>query len=115
MLEVLSGDQIRWEANQAARRLAPAVGAAVIRDDSSLLAALGRETPDGLGPIPGLRLTASNEKLTIELGRLWSFIPQFESWEPSAARVTLDSRRARSRLDIGGVLDSAYGHRLDPI
>ena len=49
------------------------------------------------------------------MGRLWSFIPQFESWEPSSARVTLDSRRARSRLDIGGVLDSAYGHRLDPI
>ena len=47
VLEVLSGDRVRWEANQAARRLAPAVGAAVIQDDSSLLAALGRETPDG--------------------------------------------------------------------
>ncbi len=58
VLEVQSGDRVRWEANQAARRLAPAVGAAAMRGDSSLLAALGTGTPGGLGPIPGLRLTA---------------------------------------------------------
>ena len=115
VLEVLSGDRVRWEANQAARRLAPAVGASAMQDDSSLLAALGRETPGGLGPIPGLRLTATNERLSIELGRLWSFIPQFGSWAPSAARLALDARRARSRLDIAGILDSVYGHHLDPI
>ena len=49
------------------------------------------------------------------MGRLWSFIPQFASWEPSAARLTLDSRRARSRLGIADILGSVYGHHLDPI
>ena len=117
VLEVISGDRVRWEANQAATRLSPAVAAVGMGmgNDGSLLAALGRETPDGLGPIPGLRLTVSDERLAAELGRLWSFIPQFGSWQSSPARLTLDSRRARSRLSIAGVLDSVYGHRLDPI
>ena len=115
VLEVLSGDRVRWEANEGAMRLAPAVGAVGMRNDTSLLAALGRGTPDGLGPIPGLRLTASDERLGAELGRLWSFIPNFGSWQSSPARLTLDSRRARSRLSIAGVLDSVYGHRLDPV
>ena len=115
VLEVLSGDRVRWEANHAATRLAPAVGAVDMRNDASLLAALGRGTPDGLGSIPGLRLTAPDESPGPELARLLSFIPQFGSWQPSPARLTLDSRRARSRLEIAGVLDSVYGHRLDPI
>ncbi len=115
VLEVLDGDPIRWQANQAAARLSPAVGAAGMGDDGSLLAALGRGSSDGLGQIPGLRLTASNEKLPAELTRLWSFIPQFGSWQPSAARSTLDSRRARSRLAVAGTLASVYGHHLDPI
>ena len=115
VLEVLSGDRVRWEANQAATRLSPAVGAVEMRNDASLLAALGRGTPGGLGQIPGLRLTVSDERLGAELGRLLSFIPQFGSWQSSPARLTLDSRRARSRLGTAGVLDSVYGHRLDPI
>ena len=115
VLEVLSGERVRWEANQAAGRLSPAVGAAGMEHDGSLLAALGWETPDGLGPIPGLRLTSSNDRLGVELGRLLSFIPQFGSWQPSPARLTLESHRTRSRLRIAGVLDSAYGRRLDPV
>ena len=115
VLEILSGDRVRWEANRAAVHLSPALGAVDMRNDASLLAALGRETPDGLGLIPGLRLTVSDERLGVELGRLLSFIPQFGSWQPSPARLTLDSRRSRSRLDVAQVLDSAYGRRLDPV
>ena len=115
VLEVLNGDRVRWEANQAATRLSPAVAAVGMENDTSLLAALGRNEPDGLGPIPGLRLTAPDERMGAELERLWSFIPQFGSWQSSPARLTLDSRRARSRLSVAGVLDSVYGHRLDPV
>ena len=115
VLEVLSGDRIQWEANQAAGRLAPAVAGAKMRDDGSLLAAVGTGNPGGLGPIPGLRLIAPTQRLGAELGRLLSFIPQFSSWEPSPARRTLDSRRSRSRLQVAGVLDSVYGHSLDPV
>ena len=115
VLEVLSGDRIKWEANQAAGRLSPAVAAARMRDDGSLLAALGTGISGGLGPIPGLRLVAPTQRLGAELGRLLSFIPQFSSWEPSPARRTLDSRRSRSRLGVANVLDSVYGHSLDPV
>ena len=115
VLELLLGDRVQWEANQAAVRLAPAVAAATMPEDGSLLAALGTGIPDGLGPIPALRLTVSSERMGAELGRLLSFIPQFGSWESSPARRTLDTRRSRSRLEVAGVLDSVYGHSLEPI
>ena len=115
VLEVSTGDRVQWEANQAAGRLAPAVAATAMPEDGSLLAALGTPTPDGLGPIPGLRLIVSSEKLGAELGRLLSFILQFGSWESSPARRTLDSRRSRPRLRLASLLDSVYGHSLEPI
>lgn len=115
VLEVLDGERVQWEANQAAKRLAPAVGAKEMRKDESLLAALGTGIPDGLGQIPGLRLTAPEERLAAELSRLLHFIPQFGSWEPSPARRALEARRSRSRLQVAGILDSVYGHALGPI
>jgi rhamnogalacturonyl hydrolase YesR len=115
VLEVQFGSHIRWESNQAARPLAPAVGATPVRDDGSLLAALGAGNPNGLGPIPGLRLTAPPHHLAGELGRLWSLVPQFPGWEPSQARRALDSRRSRSKLRVASILDTAYGRHLDPV
>ena len=115
VLEVRNGDRIKWEANQAAQKLAPAVAADALPNDTSLLAALGKAGKADLGPIPGLRLTVPNRNLGTEVGRLLSFIPQFSAWEPSPARRTLDYRRSRSRLGVAKVLDSVYGHRLNPI
>ena len=114
VLEVVLGDRVQWQANQAAERLAPAVAAARMADDSSLLSALGLGTPSGLGPIPGLRLIVPAQRLGAELGRLLSFISQFPSWETSPARRALDSRRSRSRLRVASILDSVYGHCTDP-
>ena len=115
VLELVNSNNVRWEANEAARRLAPAVGARPMWGDGTLLDALGTGTPNGLGPIPGLRLEAPSPRMGPELGRLWNFISQFPSWEPSPARLTLDSRRSRSRLRIASILDSVYGHELDPV
>jgi len=115
VLELVNSNNVRWEANEAARRLAPAVGARSMWGDGTLVDALGTGMPNGLGPIPGLRLEAPSPRMGPELGRLWSFIPQFASWEPSPARRTLDSRRSRSRLRIASILDSVYGHELDPV
>ncbi len=115
VLELTSGDRVRWEANQAAKRLAPAVAASDMRDDGSLLTALGKGTPAGLGAVPGLRLSAPAQRMSTELGRLWSFIPQFAPWEPSSARRTLDYRRSRTPTRVASILDSVYGHSLDPV
>jgi rhamnogalacturonyl hydrolase YesR len=115
VLELVNSTEIRWEANDAARRLAPAVAAKSMWGDGTLLDALGTGNPNGLGQIPGLRLEAPSQRMGPELGRLWSFIPQFAPWEPSPARHTLDSRRSRSRLRIASILDSVYGHELEPV
>jgi rhamnogalacturonyl hydrolase YesR len=115
ILEVRSGSRIRWEANEAARPLAPAVGATPVQDDGSLLAAMGTGNPNGLGPIPGLRLTAPPHHLAGEMGRLWSLVTQFPDWKPSPARRALDSRRSRSKLRVASILDTAYGRHLDPV
>ena len=115
ILELVNSNETRWEANDAARRLAPAVAAKPMWGDGTLLDALGTGMPNGLGPIPGLRLEAPGIRMGPELGRLWAFIPQFGAWEPSPARRNLDSRRSRSRLRIASILDSVYGHELDPV
>ncbi len=115
VLEIRSGNHIQWEANQAAAPMAPAVGAVPVRDAGSLLAALGTGIPNGLGAIPGLRLTAPAHHVAGELGRLWSLVTRFPDWEPSAARRALDSRRSRSKLRVASILDTAYGRHLDPV
>ncbi|MDP6548830.1 MAG: glycoside hydrolase family 88 protein [Dehalococcoidia bacterium] len=115
VLEIRSGSHTRWEANQAAGPMAPAVGAVPLRDVGSLLAALGIGNPNGLGGIPSLRLTAPAQHLAGELGRLWSLVTQFPDWGPSPARRALDSRRSRSKLRVASILDMAYGRHLDPV
>ena len=114
-LEVQSGSgSVAWEYNAAARHLAPALAAREIRNDS-LLGALGDGYPEGLGTIPGLRLTASDEQLPREISRLFGVIQQARLSGKSAARQVLDRRRQRSIIEVAGILSAAYGHSFDPI
>ena len=115
VLEVQSGGgSVRWECNAAARHLAPALAAREIEDDS-LLWALGGGYPEGLGAIPGLRLTASSEQLPREISRLFGAVQQEGLSGKSAARQALDRRRQRSPVEIARILAAAYGHSFDPI
>ena len=62
LLEVRAGQAVAWEASATAMTLAPALHATLVTPPDSFLAALGVDlsnglTPNGLGPIPGLRLT----------------------------------------------------------
>ena len=116
VLEVQCGDgSVVWECNATARHLAPSVGATrEIREDS-LLRALGEGYPEGLGTIPGLRLTASGEQLPRELSRLFGAVRQDRLLGPSSARQSLAARRNRSRTEVGRVLSTTYGHSFEPI
>ncbi|MCI0439293.1 MAG: glycoside hydrolase family 88 protein, partial [Chloroflexi bacterium] len=80
----------------------------------SLVSAIGAGRPDGLAPIPGLRLTAPERELQAQLDRLWKLLRE-SPLGASAARKVLDERRARSPLQIARVLASAYGHTLEPV
>jgi len=115
VLELQAGTSLRWEHNQAARNLAPGLAGRSISGEQGLLAALGSGHPDGLGTIPGLRLTATEEQLPRELSRLFSMLRQLEVLSKSDARKALDLRRGRSKIEIANILAAAYGHTFDPI
>ncbi len=115
IIELQSGDSLNWEFNQAAQSLAPGLGAKSISGGQGLLAALGSGHPDGLGTVPGLRLTATDEQLPRELGRLFSMLRQLDMLGKSKARQTLDARRGRAKTEIAKTLAAAYGHTFDPV
>ena len=115
LLEVQSGSSsVQWECNAAARHLAPALAAREIENDS-LPGALGDGYPEGLGTVPALRLTASDEQLPREISRLFGVVQQAGLSGKSLARQALDRRRQRSRMEIAHILAATYGHSFDPI
>ena len=115
LVEICLGDEIKWEANGAAERLAPPLSASNCGSSDSLVAAIGTGLPNDLGPIPGLRLTAPGDAVDTEMDRLWKIITQTWVWSPSPARNTLNARRVRTPTEVAHVLASAYGHTLDPV
>ena len=115
VLELQSGDSLTWEHNKAAKSLAPGLAAKTISGEQGFSAALGSGYPDGLGTIPALRLTATDEQLPRELGRLFSMLRQLDVLTRSDARKALDVRRSRSKTEIAKVLATAYGHTFDPV
>ena len=116
VLELQSGNgSVSWECNAAARHLAPAVAASREIREEGLLRALGEGYPEGLGTIPGLRLTVSDDQLPRELSRLFGAMQQEGLLGPSTARQTLNTRRNRGRTEVGRVLSLAYGRSFEPI
>jgi rhamnogalacturonyl hydrolase YesR len=71
--------------------------------------------PNGLAPLPGLRLTTPHQELEAQLSRLWSLLAQAPGLRLSPARHVLDTRRARTPLEIARLLATVYGHTLDPV
>ncbi len=115
VLEIRLGDAVRWEANDAVGLLPFSVGATPMQDDGSLAAGLGTNSPLGLGPIPALRLTTNEAGLQAEVNRLWESVMQARRWEPGPAMNELEGRRARQPLQVASVLETVYGHKLDPV
>jgi rhamnogalacturonyl hydrolase YesR len=120
LLEVRAGQTVAWEASATAMTLAAALHATLATPPDSFLAALGADlsnglTPNGLGPIPGLRLTTPPEALSVQLQRLWSLLPGLATLRPSPARHRLEVRRARAPLQVARSLATVYGHTLEPV
>jgi hypothetical protein len=120
LLEVRAGQAVAWEASATAMTLAPALQATLATPPDSFLAALGADlsnglAPNGLGPIPGLRLTTPPESLGAQLDRLWSLLPSIATLQSSPARRRFEARRARSPLQVARSLATVYGHTLEPV
>jgi rhamnogalacturonyl hydrolase YesR len=115
VLELQAGSALTWESSASAAALGAALGASEIAEGDSLLGALGTGTPNGLGTIPGLRLTTPPTQLATALVQLWHAVLPTPGWRPAPARRRLDARRARTPLDIARLLATVYGHKLDPV
>ena len=106
-----------WEANAAAMdgSVANAVSAVPVGEDDSLVSALGRPATDAPDVMPALRLTTHWTGLTDALRDLWTVTGKGADVPPSAGRLALEARRARTPLEIGRILAGRYGHALDPV
>ena len=113
VIEVRAGDSAKWEVNEAAGTLGAALDAAPVLPPDGFVGAIGRGVPEGIGSVPGVRLTAGLEEAPEELDRLWPVLA--DALVPSCARIELDRRRARSPVEIGRALASAYGHTIEPV
>ena len=115
VVELRCGGGPVWEVNEAATHLAAALDAGRLSPTDSLVSTLGRGTPSGLGPVPGVRLTVDPGRAIAELDRLWTALLRSSDSRTSPARVELGRRRARSPVEVGRVLASVYGRALDPL
>ncbi|MCH8186536.1 MAG: glycoside hydrolase family 88 protein [Chloroflexi bacterium] len=114
VVELAYGEGTVWEVNEAAADLAPALAARDLAAKDGLLAALGTGTPNGLGVIPGVRLTCSPTAVDGLFDRLNAELRRRPT-RPSAARTALDARRTRSPLQVARALAAVYGHSLEPV
>jgi rhamnogalacturonyl hydrolase YesR len=119
ILEVRTGSPVLWEVSATALPLAAGLQAARVTPPDSCIAALGADlanglTPNGVGSIPGVRLTTTPERLDAELNRLWLLL-QHTPLASSPARRRLEARRTRQPLQIARSLATVYGHTLDPV
>ena len=115
VVEVRAGDSVAWECAGVPSALSDALGAQAMPRDSSLLSALSQGTPNDLGQVPGIRLTAPSAEVSSELQKLWSALDGLDAPTVSQARSELASRRSRSPLDVAASLVERYGDTLDPV
>ena len=116
ILEVQIGEAVSWVSSASATLLLPTIEATRMEETAgSLLAALGSHMANGLGAVPGLRLTTPAAALREELGRLWSVLQQTPGLRTSPARRELYNRSTRTPLGIARLLATIYGHSLEPV
>ena len=116
ILEVQAGEAVSWVSSASATLLLPTIEATRMEETAgSLLAALGSHMANGLGAVPGLRLTTPAAALREELGRLWAVLQQTPGLRTSPARRELYNRSTRTPLGIARLLATIYGHSLEPV
>ena len=116
ILEVQSGEEVSWLSSASATLLSPTIEATLMEEKAgSFLAALGSHMANGIGAVPGLRLTTTTARLPEELGRLWKVLRQTPGLRTSPARRELYVRSTRPPLGVARLMATLYGHTLDPV
>jgi len=115
VIEVCHGAAEGWESTESTTGIGLALSAGVLGPSDSMLAALATGAPSGLAPIPGLRLTATDDSLEGQIAAFVAELAKRPLPAPSPARKELDARRSRSPLDVAELMASQYGYSLDPV
>ena len=116
ILEVQSGAEVSWLSSASATLLSPTIEATLMEEKAgSFLAAFGSHMANGIGAVPGLRLTTTPDRLPEELDRLWTVLRQSPGLRTSPARRELYVRSTRPPLGIARLMATLYGHSLDPV
>ncbi len=134
VLEIRTGEGTIWEGSALCLELLSqfrsVLNASELPSDSSLLGALSTGEPNLLPPVLSLRLTCAAADLEGELAKLWTVLAQVPDFAlsrrhlpalgetqtaRSPTRSALQTRAARSPLDVARILAGVYGHELDPV
>ncbi len=119
VLEIRLGEGTTWEGSahclELLAQFRSVLNATTLPADSSLLGAMSSGEPNLLPPVFSLRLTCAAADLENELAKLWTVLAQVPDHARSPTRSALQTRAARSPLDVARILAAVYGHELDPV
>ena len=115
IIELVKGPYLSYEVNEAADYLSNYFDATLIGTDGSFIKEIGSAQPNGLGPIPGMKVTMPLEHVDQELAKIHGILSNTERISSSASQRILDTRSSRTPVEVAKLLASRYGNSLDPV
>ena len=116
VIELSLGESTKIESNAAVPAFLADMDTANPISDDSLIGALGRKHKSNLGSIPGIRITGTNEQVTLKTVELLHKVVDSRSTDQSPsnpAAVAIRKRRDRSAQEVSEALASQFGYKLD--
>ena len=115
VIELVEGPSLRYEVNEAASHLSDYFDASFLDKNGSFIKEIGSGKPNGLGPIPGIKITLPSEQINEQLAKLHDILSNTERISSSVSQRVLDARSSRSPIEVAKLLASRSGHSLDPV
>ena len=116
VIELSLGESTKIESNTAAPAFLADMNTASPISDDSLIGALGRKHESNLGSIPGVKITGTNEQVTLKTVELLHKVVDSKGTDQSSsslAAAAIRSRRNRAAQEVSEALASQFGYKLD--
>ena len=115
IIELVEGSTKSYEVNKAAKNLLGYFDATLIQGGGTFIEAIGEGNPSGLDAIPGIRITMPINSVSVQLADMVEILSKPVLASPSHSQRLLDTRTARTPIDVAKILASKYGHSLSPV
>lgn len=115
VIELVEGSSVSYQINESAVHLSNYFDATLIDKEGSFIKEIGSGRPNGLGPIPGIKVTMPLEHIDQELAKIHGVFSNTERISSSASQRVLDTRSSRTPIEVATLLASRYGHSLDSV